>query len=104
MALLVKNSKNETKWSRKLRKFGQILTLMLEKPKKEPKTNLCAKFWGIWVIRTELMTIFDPILTYFTVGKWLFSSVSTPAKREILDIFVWDEKSSEAVKKVLRYQ
>ena len=50
------------------------------------------------------MTIFDPILAYFSVGKWLFSRVSAPAKREILDIFVRDEKSSEAVKKVLRYR
>ena len=64
---------------------------------------MCAKFWGIWVIRTGLMTIFDPILAYFSVGKWLISRVSAPAKREILDIFV-DEKSSEAVKKVLRYR
>jgi hypothetical protein len=50
------------------------------------------------------MTIFDPVLAYFSVEKWLFSRVFAPAKREILDIFVRDKKSSEAVKKVLRYR
>ena len=41
MAVLVKNGKNETKWSRKLRKFGQILDFDAETPNIAQNTHLC---------------------------------------------------------------
>ena len=70
--------------------FGRIWTLMQE-PQIWPKIHICAKFLGIWVIRTGFMTIFDPILAYFWVRKWSFLRASVPATREILDIFGRDE-------------
>ena len=53
--------------------------------------EIWAKFWGIWLIRTVFMTIFDLILAYFWSENGSFSCASASATGEVLNIFGQDE-------------